>query len=216
MDNRKSTNIAFIILILLLFVAALKAQKTPTALQDVVGLGQNMPQMPGMNYKPVEKDAEPQIILRDFDTIQQPKRVKRTIDRATAMKYIKVRPLNGTEMLALTKVKKISEHMNKNRKVIIYVDRGSEREIQAFIKEFSKSREKYRYNPNFVFIPLETLWDLDDDTIRNTHDRVVYNLKQDCGLFCILDLKGERLIRLKGSAVSKKSAEIIGVILQSL
>ena len=216
MDNRKSTNIAFIILILLLFVAALKVQKTPTALQNVVGLGQNMPQIPGMNSNQVEKDAEPQIILRDFDTIQQPKRVKRSIDRATAMKYIKVRPLNGTEMLALTKVKKISEHMNKNRKVIIYVNRGAEKDVQAFIKEFSKSREKYRNNPDFVFIPLETLWDLNEDDIRNSHDRVVYNLKEDCGLFCILDLKGEKLIRLKGSAVSKKSAEIVGVILQSL
>ena len=132
------------------------------------------------------------------------------------MKYIKVRPLNGTEMLALTKVKKISEHMNKNRKVIIYVNRGAEKDVQAFIKEFSKSREKYRNNPDFVFIPLETLWDLNEDDIRNSHDRVVYNLKEDCGLFCILDLKGEKLIRLKGSAVSKKSAEIIGVILQSL
>ncbi len=216
MNNRTSTNIAFIILILLLFVAALKVQKTPTALQNVVGLGQNMPQIPGMNSNQVEKDAEPQIILRDFDTIQQPKRVKRSIDRATAMKYIKVRPLNGTEMLALTKVKKISEHMNKNRKVIIYVNRGAEKDVQAFIKEFSKSREKYRNNPDFVFIPLETLWDLNEDDIRNSHDRVVYNLKEDCGLFCILDLKGEKLIRLKGSAVSKKSAEIVGVILQSL
>ena len=216
MNNRTSTNIAFIILILLLFVAALKVQKTPTALQNVVGLGQNMLQIPGMNSNQVEKDAEPQIILRDFDTIQQPKRVKRSIDRATAMKYIKVRPLNGTEMLALTKVKKISEHMNKNRKVIIYVNRGAEKDVQAFIKEFSKSREKYRNNPDFVFIPLETLWDLNEDDIRNSHDRVVYNLKEDCGLFCILDLKGEKLIRLKGSAVSKKSAEIVGVILQSL
>lgn len=213
-NNKTGTNIAFIILILLLFSAALKAQKTPS---DYTGM-LKLADMPGVDYnkKLSNEDDQPQIILRDFDTIRPAKPVKKSIDRSTAMQYIKVRPLSGTEMLALTKVKKISEHLNKNKKIIIYVNRGSEKEVQAFIKEFSKSRTKYSSNPNYVFIPLETLWDLNDDTIHNTHDRVVYNLKQDCGLFCILDLKGEKMIRLRGSDVSKKSAEIIGVILQSL
>lgn len=202
-----TTNIAFIILICLLLLSAVKAQKTPLNLFDSLSDIQAS--------KAVEEETTG-IILKDFDEIRQPEKVNKTIDRATAMNYVQSRPLNGTEMLALTKVKKISPYLNKNKKVVIYVNKGSDKNIQAFMDEFAKSRVKYSSNPNYVFIPLETLWDLNEEDIRNTHDRVVYNLKQDCGLFCILDLQSEKLIKLKGSQVSKKSAEIVGVILNSM
>ncbi len=207
MNNRITTNIAFIILICLLLVGAIKAQKTPVNIFNDLT---NIPVTAG------EQKEAPGVVLKDFDEIQEPQSINKSIDRATAMKYIQIRSLNGTEMLALTKVKKINPHLNKDKKIVIYVSRGSEKEVQAFMKEFAKSRAQYSSNPNYVFIPLETLWDLKEDNIRNTHDRVVYNLQQDCGLFCILDLRGEKLIKLKGSQVSKKSAEIVGVILNSL
>lgn len=213
-NNIFATNIAFIILISLLCVASLKGQnKTFEATKTLSFGGIN-------NFSKTEtlssKEVEPQIVLRDFDTIQQPKKVKKTIDKATAMNYIKSRSLNGTEMLALGKIKKFSPYLNKNKKIVIYVNKGSQREIQAFIKEFSKTKEKLSNNPKFVFIPLENLWNIEEENIRNSHDRVVYNLKQDCGLFCVIDLGAGKLIRMKGSGVSKKSAEIMGVILNSL
>lgn len=215
MDNKKSTNIAFIILILLLLISALKTQKSSLNLAEAIK--GNIPELSGIEYgSSSAKDNAPQVVLKDFDTVPPPRKINRSIDRATAMKYIQTRSLNGTEMLALTKIPKINPHLNKNKKIVIYINKGSERDVQAFIKEFKKSREKYSSNPNFVFIPLETLWDLKEDNIKNSHDRVVYNLKQDCGRFCILDLRGEKLIRLKGSHVSKKSAEIVGVVLNSL
>lgn len=216
MNNKtNTTNIAFIILIFLLIIAALKAQNTPTTLAGMFDFG-GMSGISASESKSKSDDDEPQVVLRDFSEIQQPKKVNRVIDKATAMSYMQVRSLNGTELLALSKVKKISPYLDRNKKVVIYINKGSEKHEQAFMKEFAKSRAKYSSNPNFVFIPLETLWDLNDDNIKNTHDRVVYNLKQDCGQFCILDLSGEKLITLKGSQVSKKSAEIVGVILNSL
>lgn len=208
MNNKTTTNIAFILLICLLFLGALKSQKTP--LNPFSG----MPNVPSAESS-VEEES-PQVVLKDFDEVVQHKEVDKTIDRATAMNYIQTRPINGTEMLAMTKVKKINPYLNKDKKIIVYVTKGSEREVKAFMAEFSKSRSKYSSNPNYVFIPLETLWELKEIDIKNTHDRVVYNLQQDCGLFCILDLRGEKLIKLKGSQVSKKSAEIVDVILNSL
>lgn len=207
MNNKTTINIAFIILISLLFVSALKSQKTP------VNIFNDFPSIPAATSEQNETSG---VVLRDFDEIQQPEKINKSIDRATAMSYTQTRPLNGTEMIALTKIKKINPYLNKDKKIVIYVSRGSEKEVQAFMQEFAKSRAQYSSNPNYVFIPLETLWDLKEDNIRNSHDRVIYNLQQDCGLFCILDLRGEKLIKLKGSQVSKKSAEIVGVILNSL
>lgn len=231
-NNTTFTNIAFILLIVFLLIAALKTNDKALDIESLLGWKQetdstvlnkkmDLPALSNIKstYEtPTEEEStrDPNIVLKDFDSIKTAKQVKKSIDKSTAMNYTTTRSLSGTEMLALTKVKKIAEHLNQNKKVVIYVNKGSDSEIQAFIKEFSKSREKYRTNSKLVFIPLETLWDLNDDTIKNTHDRVIYNLKKDCGLFCILDIRGEKMIRLKGTTVSKKGAEIVDVILNSL
>lgn len=209
MDNKFVTNIAFIILIVFLFISAIKGSHA-----DLSPFGM-------FNYSPdkaekIESVTTEPAVVNEFESMPRPKKVEQKIDKATAMSYTKTRALSGTEMLALTKINKINEHLNKNKKIVIYVNKGSDRDIQAFIKEFSKTRTRLNSNSSYVFIPLETLWDLnnEDYTLRNSHDRVIYNLKKDCGLFCVLDTGAEQMLRMKGSNVNKKSAEIIDVILK--
>lgn len=224
-NNKNTTNAAFIILLVLLTVAAFKAQKTPFDLTQMFNAPADFSELSSLESiaplqseekkRSKEADGEPHIVLKDFDTVK-PKKVNKTIDRTTALSYTKTRSLSGTEMLELAKVKRISEPMGQDKKIIIYVNKGSDSEIQAFIKEFSKTREKYRSRSNFAFVPLESAWDINDETIANTHDRVIHNLQQDCGLFCIIDTHSQKLIRLKGTTVSKKGAEIVDVILNSL
>lgn len=209
MDNRFVTNVAFALLIIFLFISAMKGTHINLSPSEMFNFADKAQKTESVNPEPV--------VVNEFESMPRPKKVEQHIDKATALSYAKTRALSGTEMLALTKVKKISEHLNKNKKIVIYVTKGSDRDIQAFIKEFSKTRTRLGSNSNYVFIPLETLWDLnqDDSTVKNSHDRVIYNLKRDCGLFCVLDTGAEQMLRLKGSNVNKKSAEIIDVILKN-
>ena len=162
------------------------------------------------------EESENTIVLRDFDEIQQPRKISQTIDKSTASKYVKTRPLSGTEILELGKIHKIGKYLNDNKKIVIYVNKGSDRDVQAFITEFAKVRSELNGNFNYVFYPLDTMWDLNDMTAKNSHDRVINNFKKDCGLICIIDTGSRNMTRMKGYDVNKKSAQIMGVMLKQL
>jgi len=209
MDKKTSTNIAFIILILLLVYGASDAKKTPIQLSKLFDF-------PAIENKISSEDKqEERVVLKDFEQVPQPRRnVDKSIDINTAINYIETRFLNGTEVLELSKIENLSPYLNK-KVIIIYVSKSSDQDVRAFIKDFVKMREKYKANPNLVFIPLETLWDLQDDSINNTHDRVINKLKKDCGLFCVLEVgRLNTMITLKGKSVGKKSSGIVEAVLK--
>lgn len=216
MNNKVATNLAFIILLVFLSISGFKSLLASGVFSN------NAPSSFGnltdfKDFAPgKKKEAEENtIVLRDFDEIQQNERpTSQTIDRATASNYTKTRPLSGTEILELGKIHKIARHLNTDKKIVIYVNKGSDRDVQAFITEFAKVREEFKGNSRYVFYPLDSMWDLNDTYAKNSHDRVIINFKKDCGLVCIIDTKALNMTRMKGYNVNKKSAQIMGVMLK--
>lgn len=220
MNNKITINIAFIILLILLAVSSIKSIiATEVPKQNTFSGFKNF-DIEKFKVKDIEigkgksQATENTIILRDFDEIPQSRQSSQAIDKGTASLYVKTRPLSGTEILELGKIYKIGKYLNDNKKIVIYVNRGNDRDVQAFISEFAKVRSGFSGNPNYVFYPLETMWDLDDLSAQNSHDRVINNFKKDCGLVCIIDTGASNITRMKGYAVNKKSAQIMGVMLK--
>lgn len=208
MSNRTFTNFAFIVLLLLLLVSAVKHQPAGIGFGDFGGLSDIL----GGQNGETEVVDEPEVV-NEFENMQDVKKVDRTIDISTAREYLKEIPLSGTQMLALTKVKKISPYLNTNKKLIIYVTSGHGDDVEAFLKEFSNTRNYFAGSSDVVFISRESLWTLKEENIKNSHDRAIYNLQKDCGLFCVIIPNQEKMVRLKGSNVNKKTAQIMHVYL---
>ncbi len=213
--NKFVTNLAFIILTIFLLVGAIKSQSS-----SPVGFGSfgNLKEFTSPKEKMVEpiEEEESVEVVNEFAHMKDVKEEPRTIDRDTALDYVKIRPITGTEMLALARLRKIAPHLNKGKVIVVHIDQGSARDIRAFITEFAKTREHFANDSRFVFLPLAGLWEVDESNIKNSNDRVMLNLKNDCGYFCVFDTEREKIIRMKGTNVNKKSAEIMDVILKSL
>ncbi len=205
MANKFATNLAFIILICFLCVSAVKNQPQEQGFGNFTGL---------FNNRAVEtQEVEEPEVVNEFEHMQDVKKVDKTIDISTAREYLKEIPLSGTQMLALTKVKKISPYLNTNKKIIIYVTNGQGSDVEAFLKEFANTRNHFASSSEVVFLPRESVWNIKEENIKNSHDRVVYNLQKDCGLFCVIVPNQEKIVRLKGSNVNKKTAQIMHVYL---
>ncbi len=214
MNNKVITNIAFILLIILLLISTIKRNENMATNTD---LAANKLEIYEQLFKSSAKTDENEIVLSDFPTNDTPQKTqKTTIDYSTAMKYIKTRQLNGTEILELGKEQKLSTHLSKKKKIVIYTNNAKDSDTQAFLDEFAKTRKHFAQNSQYVFIPMGNLWNITEDEIKNSHDRVIYQLKKDCGLFCIINATNTQLLKLKGSNVNKKSAEIIDVILKGI
>ena len=118
MNDKTGTNIAFILLILFLFIGAVKKQPDIfNSFMNIDGLG-GLTEMVGKQED--EKIEEEPVVVNEFEHMKDVKKPDTSIDINTAKSYIKEIPLSGTQMLALTKVKKISPYLNSNKKVIIY------------------------------------------------------------------------------------------------
>lgn len=215
MNNKVATNIAFIILLVFLFISGAKSMFASGVLnsEQIAGIDNMADLKDFATFGEKSKKDENTIVLRDFDEIKQTER-SQTIDRGTASSYVKTRPLSGTEILELGKIYKIGKYLNDNKKIVIYVNKGSDRDVQAFINEFAKVRTELSGNSYYVFYPLDTMWDLNDMSAQNSHDRVINNFKKDCGLVCIIDTRARNMTRMKGYNVNKKSAQIMGVMLK--
>lgn len=209
MNNKMATNIAFVILILFLFVGALKNQ--PDIIKNTFDFG-DMPDLLKHEQVETEVDEEPTVV-NEFEHMKDVKKTDKAIDIATAKSYIKEVPLTGTQMLAMTKVKKISPYLNTNKKVVIYVTNDHSSDVEAFLKEFSKTRNHFANSSDVVFLPRESVWTLNEDNIKNSHDRAVFNLQKECGLLCVIYPNQEKLVRMKGANVNKKTAQIMHVYL---
>lgn len=208
MSKKIVTNVSFIILILLLLiVSAVKNQPADVGFGNFGGL------MDILNHSGQTEIVEEAEVVNEFEHMQDVKKVDKTIDISTAREYLKEIPLSGTQMLALTKVKKISPYLNTNKKVIIYVTSGHGDDIESFLREFANTRNYFANSSDVVFIPRESIWTLKEENIKNSHDRVIYNLQKDCGLFCVIIPNQEKMVRLKGSNVNKKTAQIMHVYL---
>ncbi len=201
MDKRIAGNIGFIILIAFLAINAFKAQQG----------GFSLPEFGKMDsYK--EQKAEP-VVMNEFENLKDVKRTDNAIDINTARDYLKEIQLSGTQMLELNKVKKISPYLNTNKKVVIYVTNEQGSDVEAFLKEFANTRNHFANSSDVVFLPLENVWNISEENIKNSHDRVIYNLQKECGLFCVIMPGQEKLVRLKGANVNKKTAQIMHVYL---
>lgn len=211
MNNKTNTNIAFILLILFLFIGALKQQP------DVISSFFNMGDLSGvLEREQIETKVEEEpVVVNEFEHMKDVKRKDDSIDINTAKSYIKEIPLSGTQMLALTKVKKISPYLNTNKKIVIYVTNGQGDDVEAFLKEFSKTRNHFANSADVVFLPQESVWSLTEENIKNSHDRAIYNVQKDCGLFCVIIPQQEKMVRLKGANVNKKTAQIMHVYMTS-
>ncbi len=206
MNNKTGTNIAFIILILFLLIGACKQQP------DVFSSFSDLGQMIKYDGEDLKVEEEP-VVVNEFENMKDVKKPDTSIDINTARTYIKEVPISGTQMLALNKVKKISPYLNTNKKVIIYVTSEHGDDVEAFLKEFSKTRKHFANSSDVVFIPRESVWSLKEENIKNSYDRAVFNLQKECGLFCVILPEQEKLVRLKGSNVNKKTAQIMHVYL---
>jgi len=215
--NKLYTNIAFIILIVFLVVNASQSgivNPLSSLGGDNLGSISDFGGFADGSYSKKKKSNKP-VVMNEFENMKQPT-VNKTIDLSTAKTYVVDRPLSGTELLTLGKVTKIAPNLHKNKKIVIYVNKGSDRDIQAFLHEFAKTKSEFASNSSYVFLPVDTVWNIREEDIKNTNDRVIYNLKKDCGLFCVIDANRGNLIKMKGSNVNKKTAEIMHVILKSL
>lgn len=207
MKDKALTNIAFVILMLFLLVSALKHKTVGFdsfgEFDEIFNLG-NLEQ---------ETEKESEAVVNEFEHMKDIKRKESLIDINTARTYLKELPISGTEMLALTKIKKISPYLNTNKKIVIYVTNQNGSDVEAFLKEFAKTRNHFAKSSEVVFLPRESVWNMTKENIKNSHDRAVYNLQKDCGLFCVIIPNQEKLIRLKGENVNKKTAQIMHVYL---
>ncbi len=212
--NKFVTNLAFIILIVFLLIGAIKSQQnSPVGFRS---LGDLSNFMPAEKKEVVEVEEEHVEVVNEFEGMQDVAPTPRVIDKSTALSYVKIRPITGTEMLALARLRKIAPHLNKGKVIVLYINQGNSRDIRAFMSEFAKTREHFSNDSRFVFLPVIGLWEVDENNIKNSNDRVMLNLKKDCGYFCVFDTEREKMIRMNGSNVNKKSAEIMDVILKSL
>ena len=215
MNNRVATNAAFIILLVFLSISGFKSMLASGVFEQKTSGAGSFKDFGDFSYGKKKEKEENTIVLRDFDEIQQQeKKVPQTIDRATASNYTKTRPLSGTEILELGKIYKIGKHLNTGKKIVIYVNKGSDRDVQAFITEFANVRSELKGNSKYIFYTLDSMWDLNDTYSKNSHDRVINNFKKDCGFVCIIDTKALTMTRMKGYNVNKKSAQIMGVMLK--
>lgn len=209
MNNKAGTNIAFILLILFLFIGAIKKQ--PDIISSLFDFGEMSELLKGEQTE--TKVEEEPVVVNEFEHMKDVKKTDTSIDINTARSYIKEIPLSGTQMLALAKVKKISPYLNTNKKVIIYVTNEHGSDVEAFLKEFAKTRNHFANSADVVFLPRESVWNLTEENIKNSHDRAVYNIQNDCGRFCVILPNQEKMVRLKGSNVNKKTAQIMHVYL---
>lgn len=210
MSNKFMTNLAFVILILLLLVSAVKNQPEGQGFGDFSEFANIL----NGQTAGIENVEDPEVV-NEFENMQDMSKAAkdRTIDISTAREYLKEVPLSGTQMLELAKVKKISPYLNTNKKIVIYVTNGHGEDVESFLKEFANTRNHFAGESNVVFIPRESVWTLTEENIKNSHDRVIYNLQKDCGLFCVIVPNQEKIVRLKGSNVNKKTAQIMHVYL---
>lgn len=209
-SSKTGTNIAFIILIVFLTIAASKNMNG----FNMAGFNfADLPSSFGNNTTEEVVDNGPKV-MNEFENMRDVKTNKK-IDLQTAKKYVDYRSLNGTEILEIQKVASLNKHYNGNKKIVIYTTNSNNPDMQRFLSEFAKTRKNFGSKKEFVFVSHESAWP-GLSKVENSHDRVILNLKNDCKNFCIIDSAKNEFIKLKGSNANKKSAEIIDVILNAL
>ena len=208
MNTRKILNVGFLLLIMFLYIGARNER---------LALPKDAKAWDFSSYSKMFESKENYPKTKSFDEIPKSTQpADRTISLSTAQKYVTQRPLNGTELLELDKLPTFNGTFNRGKKVIVYPKSANSEDFKGFVQVFAKTKAKYTNNAKYKFVTRESLWNIDENSIKNSHDRVIYQLKKDCGLFCIFDSNSKTLIRLNGSNVNRKGAEIMDVILNSL
>lgn len=213
-DNQNKTlfnNIIFIVLIALLLAGACKNGLPDFSGGNFVSPSENSNKMQNINNKP--EFEEPSI----FDTVQG-ERVREKINYSTAMEFFNQRQLSGTEILELGKRSSTSQYFvrNSNKKLIFYPTTGTDRDMQSFMRDFTRLRSNLKHRADIVFIPIETGLPMHEKQIKNSSDRVFYNLKKDCGKFCIINVPSRNITSLNSPQIGAKTFEVIEAVINSL
>lgn len=211
-NNPFLNNIIFVILIGLLILGAYKSNPSifsPSSIKAEIK--QQKTEMP----KVKQKNNIPETSV--FDKVQE-ERVRQKIDYGTAMEYFNSRSLSGTEMLEFEKKSTTAAYFtrNSNKKLIFYPTTGSSEDTQNFMRDFTKFRTSMKDKPNLVFIPIETGFGISEKQIKNSSDRIIYNLRKECGKFCVIDVSAQRITTLKSPQIGAKTFEIVEALINSL
>ena len=212
-DNSLLNNIIFVILIVLLMLGAYKSTPDLFSMNTTLSSNkkQSLKELPKIQEK--EKFQETNV----FNEVQK-EHVRKKIDYGTAMEYFNRRQLSGTEIMELGKRPTTSDYFvrNSSKKIVFYPTTGSSSDMQNFMREFTKLRTSLKDKTNLVFIPIETGFGLSEKQIKNSADRVFYNLKKECGKFCVIDVPAQSIIMLKSPQIGAKTFEIAEILVNSL
>ena len=205
-------NIIFVILIALLIAGAWKNDSELFSPNRYILNGTQKEKLPETN---VNEKIYPETNI--FDRVQG-EHVRQKIDFGTAMEYFNSRQLSGTEIIELGKRSTTADYFvrNSNKKLIFYPTTGSNPDIQSFMREFTRLRTSLKNKSNLIFIPVETGFGISEKQIKNTSDRVFYNLKKECGKFCVIDAPAQNITSLKSPQIGAKTFEIVEALINSL
>ena len=214
-DKNKTlvNNIFFVVLIVLLAFGAVKSANLENISPEELISNSKLSNMFSKEEPVQEEIQRPNI----FDEVQ-PERVRQKIDYATASEFIDRRTLSGTEVMELAKRRATAEYFkrNGNKILIFYPTTGSEAMLKAFMRDFTKLRNEQKHNSKLVFIPIETSLNISEKSIKNSSDRVFYNIKKDCNKFCIINVPAKSLTTLKSPEFGSKTFEVVEAIVNSL
>ena len=214
-DNQGNTflnNIIFVVLIVFLTIGAIKnfdgEFSRDTVMNVMLGQKQNQPQA---NENVFEEENN------IFNTVQE-ERVRHKIDYSTAQQFLNQRSLTGTEIQELENHQSISSYFvrNSSKKLIFYPTTGTDEISQQFMRDFTKLRTSLKYRNDLIFIPVETGLISNTAQMKNSSDRVLYNLRKECGKFCIINVSTNTITSLKSPAIGMKTFEVVEAVINSL
>lgn len=210
--NSFVNNIIFALLLVFLIVGAVRNFSGGFSMDAI--LSRLMGQKETTTWNSDEVYTDPRSI---FDTVQG-ERVRHKISYATAMQFIHKRSLTGTEIQELGKRQPTSEYFVRNgsKKLIFYPTTGTDEVSQQFMRDFTRLRTSLRHRKDLIFIPVETAFISSERQIKTSSDRVFYNVKRECGKFCIIDVSSYTITSLDSPGIGVKTYEVIEAVVNSL
>lgn len=210
--NAFLNNIIFALLLIFLLIGAFKNGIGDFSPESILSRLQGQKEAPTWNNEDVFTDEK-----SIFDTVQG-ERVRHKISYATAVQFIHQRPLTGTEIQEFGKRQPTSEYFVRNgsKKLIFYPTTGTDEISQQFMRDFTKLRTSLRHRKDLIFIPVETAFISSERQIRNSSDRVFYNVKRECGKFCIIDVASYTITSLESPGIGVKTFEVVEAVVNAL
>ena len=146
MNTRKIINLAFVVLIALLYIGA--KQERSALPKDAQGWNFS-------SYSKMFEAKKEPVKTRNFDEIpQSTKPVDKTISLSTAQKYVTKRTLNGTELLEMDKLPAFNGTFNRGKKVIVYPKSANSEDFKGFMQVFAKTKSKYANNSKYFLFSM--------------------------------------------------------------